>query len=110
MEKYQSNSTNPRLNLKYRRQKNAEEMKHQVITFVLMILFTIIAFIAVWLDFSEWFIKPILILLAVVQVIFQLYYFMHMQHKGHGIVALFLYSGLVVGMLTVLAFLTIVWL
>lgn len=106
----QSNSTNPRLNLKYRRQKNAEEMKHQVITFIMMILFTIIAFIAVWLDVSQWFIKPIILLLAVVQVIFQLYYFMHMQHKGHGLVALFLYSGLVVGLLTVLVFLTIVWL
>ena len=57
-------------------------MKHQVITFTMMIFFTLISFAAVWLDFSEWFIKPIIILLAVVQVIFQLYYFMHMQHKG----------------------------
>ncbi len=106
----QSNSTNPRINLKYRREKNAQEMKHQVITFAMMIFFTIISFVAVWLDFSEWFIKPIIILLAVIQVIFQLYYFMHMQHKGHGMVALFLYSGLTVGLLTVLTFLTIVWL
>ena len=106
----QSNSTNPRINLEYRRKKNAEEMKHQVITFAMMIFFTIISFVAVWLDFSEWFIKPIIILLAVIQVIFQLYYFMHMQHKGHGMVALFLYSGLTVGLITVLTFLTIVWL
>lgn len=110
MEKSQSNSTNPRLNLKYRRIKNVEEMKHQVVTFILMIIFTFFSFIAVWQDFSQWFVKPIIILLAVVQVIFQLYYFMHMQHKGHGLPALFLYSGLAVGLLTVLAFLTIVWL
>lgn len=110
MEKTQSNSTNPRLNLEYRRKKNAEEMKHQLITFIMMIFFTIISFVAVWLDFSEWFVKPIIILLAVVQVIFQLYYFMHMQHKGHGLAALFLYSGLTVGLLTVWAFVTIVWL
>ena len=110
MDNSQSNSTNPRLSLKYRRKKNAEEMKHQVITFIMMIIFTLISFAAVWLDFSEWFIKPIIVLLAVIQVIFQLYYFMHMQHKGHGMVSLFLYSGLLVGLLTVLTFLTIVWL
>ena len=81
MDKSQSNSTNPRLNLKYRRKKNAEEMKHQIITFMMMIIFTIISFAAVWLDFSEWFIKPIIVLLAVVQVIFQLYYFMHMKNR-----------------------------
>jgi len=109
MEKSQSNSTNPRINLEYRRKNNAEEMKHQVITFIMMIFFTIIAFVAVKLDFSVWFIKPIILLLAVVQVIFQLYYFMHMKHRGHEMVALFLYSGLTVGLLTVLTFLTIVW-
>jgi cytochrome c oxidase subunit IV len=109
MEKSNSNSTNPRLSLKYRRQKNAEEMKHQVITFIMMIFFTFIAFIAVWLEFSTWYIKPVILLLAVVQVIFQLYYFMHMKHKGHETIALFLYSGLLVGLLTVLTFVTIVW-
>lgn len=109
MEKNQSNSTNPRINLKYRRKQNTEEMKHQIITFMMMIFFTIIAFVAVAFDFSVWFIKPIILLLAVVQVIFQLYYFMHMKNRGHGMAALFLYSGLTVGLLTVLAFMTIVW-
>lgn len=40
----QSNSANPNVDLKYRRKKNAEEMKHQVISFTLMIFFTLIAF------------------------------------------------------------------
>ena len=84
-------------------------MKHQVITFIMMIFLTFIAFVAVWLEFSAWFIKPFILLLAVVQVIFQLYYFMHMKHKGHETIALFLYSGLLVGLLTVLTFVTIVW-
>lgn len=109
MENNQSNSTNPRINLKYRRKNNAEDMKQQFITFIMMIFFTILAFVAVALNFSMWFIKPIILLLAFVQVIFQLYYFMHMKHRGTGMVALFLYSGLTVGLLTVLAFLTIVW-
>jgi cytochrome c oxidase subunit IV len=43
-------------------------------------------------------------------VVFQLYYFMHMKHKGHGTIALFLFSGLAVGLITVLVFTTIVWL
>ncbi|RID87664.1 cytochrome c oxidase subunit IVB [Peribacillus asahii] len=103
------NSANPSFDLKYRRKKNAEEMKHQVITFAMMIFFTLIAFAAVGFDFSKWFIKPVILLLAVVQVIFQLYYFMHMKHKGHNTIALFLFSGLAVGLLTVLTFLTIVW-
>jgi cytochrome c oxidase subunit 4 len=98
------------VNLKYRRKKNAEEMKHQVITFTLMIALTLIAFLAVAYDgFSHWFVKPFILLLAVVQVIFQLYYFMHMKHKGHDTISLFLYAGLTVGLATVLVFLTIVW-
>ncbi|RFU60500.1 cytochrome c oxidase subunit IVB [Bacillus sp. V59.32b] len=107
----QSNSANPNVDLKYRRKKNAEEMRHQVVSFTLMILLTLIAFFAVGYDgFSHWFIKPFILLLAVVQVIFQLYYFMHMKHKGHDTIALFLFSGLAVGLITVLVFITIVWL
>ncbi|MDQ0217206.1 cytochrome c oxidase subunit IVB [Peribacillus cavernae] len=107
----QSNSANPNVDLKYRRKKNAEEMKHQVVTFTMMIFFTLIAFLAVAYDgFSHWFIRPFILLLAVVQVAFQLYYFMHMKHKGHNTIALFLFSGLAVGLATVLVFMTIVWL
>lgn len=109
MEKNHSNSANPSFDLKYRRKKNAEEMRHQVISFTLMILLTLVAFAAVGFEYSRWYTIPVLILLAVVQVAFQLYYFMHMKHKGHGAIALFLYSGLAVGLITVLAFVTIVW-
>jgi cytochrome c oxidase subunit IV len=34
---------------------------------------------------------------------------MHMSHKGHEAPALFLYSGALVAFITVLAFVTIVW-
>ncbi|MCA1029931.1 cytochrome c oxidase subunit IVB [Bacillus timonensis] len=106
----QSNSGNPKIDLAYRRKKNAEDMKFQVISFALMIFLTLVAFLAVGYEgFSAWFIVPFIILLAVIQLLFQLYYFMHMSHKGHEIPALFLYSGVSVALLTVLAFLTIVW-
>ena len=104
-----SSGTNQRIHVTYRRQKNAEEMRHQVLTFMMMMMFTLLAFAAVAFDFSERFIKPLILLLAVVQVIFQLYYFMHMKHRGHGTIAVFLYSGLTVGIVTVLTFVTLVW-
>uniref|UniRef100_A0A7U3YH50 Cytochrome c oxidase, subunit IV n=1 Tax=Geobacillus sp. (strain Y4.1MC1) TaxID=581103 RepID=A0A7U3YH50_GEOS0 len=105
-----TNFENPKVNLEYRRKKNAEEMKHQVISFTLMILLTLISFFAVGCDkFSHWFSVPFILLLAIVQVMFQLYYFMHMSHKGHEIPAMFMYSGMFVTFLTVWAFATIVW-
>ncbi|MBU7591982.1 MULTISPECIES: cytochrome c oxidase subunit IVB [Metabacillus] len=104
------NSANPKVDLAYRRKKNAEDMKHQVVTFGMMIFLTIVAFIAVGYDgIGEWFKIPFIITLAVIQVIFQLYYFMHMSHKGHETPALFLFSGVGVAALTVLAFVTIIW-
>jgi cytochrome c oxidase subunit 4 len=106
----QLNSGNPRVDIEYRRKKSAEEMRHQIVSFALMIFLTLIAFAAVAIKgFSAWFIVPFILLLAVVQVIFQLYYFMHMSHKGHEAPSLFLYSGLLVGLVTVLAFSTIIW-
>ncbi|MCI2253225.1 cytochrome c oxidase subunit IVB [Domibacillus indicus] len=103
-------SGDPKVTYEYRRKKNAEEMRMQVITFTMMIFFTVIAFAAVGAGFSKWFVVPFVLLLAVVQVIFQLYYFMHMSHKGHEAPQLFMYSGIVVAFVTILAFLTIIWL
>ncbi|OIK09641.1 cytochrome c oxidase subunit IVB [Bacillus sp. MUM 116] len=106
----QVNSGNPRVDIEYRRKKSKEEMKYQVVSFALMIFLTLIAFGAVLAKgFTAWFTVPFIILLAVVQVIFQLYYFMHMSHKGHEAPSLFLYSGVLVGAITVLAFSTIIW-
>ncbi|QST01460.1 cytochrome c oxidase subunit IVB [Pontibacillus sp. ALD_SL1] len=91
------------------KQKNKEEMKYQLITFALMIIFTLVSFGMVIAEYNPMFTIPVIILLACVQVGFQLYYFMHMSHKGHGLPALFLYSGIFVALLTVLAMVTIVW-
>ncbi|MBO9130297.1 cytochrome c oxidase subunit IVB [Bacillus sp. 165] len=107
----QTSTGNPKVNLAYRKRKSVEEMKHHVISFALMIFLTLIAFAAVLYkdSINPIFTVPFIILLAVVQVIFQLYYFMHMNHKGHEAPALFLYSGLAVGLITILTFMTIVW-
>jgi cytochrome c oxidase subunit IV len=106
----QANTGNEKVDLEYRRRKNAEEMKRQVISFVLMILLTLISFAAVGYDkFSHWFSIPFILLLAVVQVAFQLYYFMHMSHKGHEMPAVFLYGGVFAAFLTIWGLSAIVW-
>ncbi|MGA9226584.1 MAG: cytochrome c oxidase subunit IVB [Mesobacillus sp.] len=110
MANQQPSSGNPRVDIEYRRKKSAEEMRYQIVSFTLMIFLTIVAFVAVGYEgFSGWFTVPFILLLAVVQVIFQLYYFMHMSHKGHESVSLFLYSGVLVGAITILTFTTIIW-
>ncbi|WP_138415067.1 cytochrome c oxidase subunit IVB [Aquibacillus sediminis] len=96
-------------NLDYQKKKNKEEMKQQVITFALMIVFTIIAFAMVLSDLDKLFVVPILFLLAVVQVIFQLYYFMHMSHKGHEMPAFMMYGGIFAAFLTLLGLTVLVW-
>jgi len=103
-------SGNPRVDLEYRRKKSAEEMRYQVVSFALMIFLTLVAFASVAMKgFTAWFTVPFIILLAVVQVIFQLFYFMHMSHKGHEAPKLFLFSGLLVGLTAILTFTTIIW-
>ncbi|NRD78747.1 cytochrome c oxidase subunit IVB [Bacillus sp. BRMEA1] len=110
MANQQINSGNPRVDIEYRRRKSAEEMRYQMVSFAIMIFLTLIAFATVAIKgFTAWFTAPFIILLAVVQVIFQLYYFMHMSHKGHEAPSLFLYSGLLVGIITILTFSTIIW-
>ncbi|HYK75198.1 MAG TPA: cytochrome c oxidase subunit IVB [Pseudoneobacillus sp.] len=110
MANQQPNSGNPRVDIEYRRKKSKEEMRHQVTSFSMMIFLTLIAFFAVgFQDYSSWFIVPFILLLAVIQVVFQLFYFMHMSHKGHEAPSLFLFSGVLVGFVTILAFSTIIW-
>jgi cytochrome c oxidase subunit IV len=96
--------------LAYRKKKNAQDMKMQLIAFAFTIFLTIIAFVAIGYEaFSPSFSVPFILLLAVVQLLFQLYYFMHMSHKGHELPSLFLYSGVAVAGITILTFLTIIW-
>jgi len=93
----------------YKRRRAANEMRGHVTTFAIMIFFTLIAFTAVYAGFSANLVVPIILLLAAVQVVLQLYYFMHMSHKGHETAQMFLYSGVIVAFIVLITFLTIVW-
>ncbi|SOC35287.1 cytochrome C oxidase subunit IV family protein [Ureibacillus acetophenoni] len=94
------------------RRKNAVEMRKQVVNFAIMILFTFIAFAVVVADFSPYFIKPFILLLAAVQVVLQLYAFMHMgeKHASHiGTINTFVWVGAIIAFTVFLCFLTIIW-
>ena len=95
--------------IEYRTKKNREEMRSQFVSFGLMGFLTIISFIAVGLGFPAKFVIPFLLLLAIIQVLFQFYYFMHAKEEGHGVVMGFMYSGLFTALLMIVAFLTIIW-
>ncbi|WP_249869895.1 cytochrome c oxidase subunit IVB [Oceanobacillus saliphilus] len=93
----------------FQREKNRDEMRQQIITFALMIFFTMIAFFAVMMGISSTFVIPLLLVLAVVQVGFQFYYFMHMKDKGHEIPAALIYGGIFVTALVIVTFVAIIW-
>ncbi|UOR12954.1 cytochrome c oxidase subunit IVB [Halobacillus amylolyticus] len=104
-----NHSKSPSQQMDFEKKQNKEEMKQQVISFIMMILFTFVAFGMVLLEVNSYFLIPTLLLLAVVQVLFQLYYFMHMKNKGHDMVAVMMYGGIGVATLTIITFTTIIW-
>ncbi|BAC13396.1 cytochrome c oxidase subunit IVB [Oceanobacillus iheyensis] len=93
----------------FQKAKNKEEMKKQIVTFALMIFFTLIAFFAVMLEIDKMFVIPLLLILAVVQIAFQFFYFMHMKDKGHEVPSQIIYGGIFVTMLVILTFTVITW-
>jgi len=93
----------------YQKRKNKQEMQKQLITFATMIIFTIIAFAIVGAEIVPMFAIPLLLILAVIQVAFQFYYFMHMKDEGHEVPALLIYGGVIVTLLVALTFTTIIW-
>ena len=57
------NRGNPKTDLAYRKKKNAEDMRYQVISFGLMIGLTLVAFLTVASDAGVWFTVPFILLL-----------------------------------------------
>src|SRR5699024_9900732 len=100
-----TNTVNP-----YQKEKNKEEMKKQLLSFALRIVFTLVSFGAVATGAIEsMFIIPIILILAIVQVVVQFYYFMHMKDEGHEMPAVMIYGGVWVVLLIMAALLLITW-
>lgn len=96
----------------YDRHHNKVHMRKQVVNFAIMILLTFIAFTAVLADFPVMFILPVILLLAGIQVVLQLYAFMHMEDKEMhmiGVIEFFMWSGIFIAFTFFVAFTTIIW-
>lgn len=94
----------------YRKQKNKEEMKKHLISFALMIVFTIIAFVIVASGaMDKMFVVPLILIMAIVQVAFQFYYFMHLKEKDHEMPAVMIYGGVWAAFLTLASLMLITW-
>ncbi|WP_431029360.1 cytochrome C oxidase subunit IV family protein [Lysinibacillus sp. LZ02] len=96
----------------YDRAQNSKKMRKQVTQFAIMILLTFVAFSAVVADFAPNFIKPLVLLLAGIQVVQQLYSFMHMEEKDAphmGVIQFFMWGGGFIAFTFFVCFLTIIW-
>ena len=96
----------------YDRAQNAKKMRKQVTQFAIMILLTFVAFAAVIADFAPNFIKPFILLLAGVQVVQQLYAFVHLDEKEaphNGVIQFFIWGGGFLAFTFFVCFLTIIW-
>lgn len=94
----------------FKRQKNKEEMQKQLISFGLMIVFTMIAFAMVATGgISKIYVIPVLFIMAIIQAGFQFYYFMHMKEKGHAMPAALIYGGVWAAFLTLCGLIVITW-
>lgn len=84
--------------------KLKRESRSQIVSFIFMIFITTTAFLTVASDaIPAGFAIPFILLLAAVQVVMQLYYFMNMNQKGNGWVNALLWGGLFVAAMTVAA-------
>ncbi|WP_080874862.1 cytochrome c oxidase subunit IVB [Oceanobacillus timonensis] len=93
----------------FQKQKNKQEMQKMVVSFALMIFFTLVAFALVMFEVPSTYVIPILLLLAFVQVGFQFFYFMHLKDKGHEVPSQIIYGGIFITVMIALTFTIITW-
>jgi cytochrome c oxidase subunit 4 len=78
----------------------SQAIKH-ILAFVVMIILTAIAFYLVANNVvTLQALIPILLVLAVIQVILQLFIFMHLDQKGSGFPILFMVAGIVIAVVS----------
>ena len=82
--------------------KLRREVRVQIVSYFLMIFMTSLAFISIGSDAIEaTFAVPFIIVVAAIQVVMQLYVFMHMGDKGTNWVNVMTWSGFLIAGLTV---------
>lgn len=94
----------------FQRRQNKQEMQRQLISFGMMIVFTLVSFaIVASTDLGPMYIIPILFVMAIVQAGFQFYYFMHLKDKGHGMPATLIFGGVWAAFLTLAGLMAVSW-
>jgi len=92
------------------KKQSKDEMKKQVISFALMIALTLVAFAIVATgNVPKIYAIPLLLVMALIQVGFQFYYFMHLKEKGHEMPTVLIYGGMFAAMLVLLGLGIISW-
>lgn len=92
------------------RRHRVEGPRNHYITFAISILLTMLAFAAVAFgDLDAQFVVAFIVVLAIVQAIFQLAYWMHMKDRGHSFPIVFIFMGAIVALLAVIAALYWMW-
>lgn len=87
------------------------EFTHHIWAFIVSMGLTALAFYAVVAGFfeSNLVLGMFLVLLATIQVFFQLFVWMHMNQKGHSSALVAIFSGLFVAIITVAALMLLIW-
>lgn len=81
--------------------KHKSQATKHVIAFVVMVILTIAAFYLVATNIiTLQLLVPILLVLATIQVLLQLYFFMHLDQKGSGFPILFMVAGIVIAVVS----------
>ncbi|ATP39223.1 cytochrome B6 [Solibacillus sp. R5-41] len=96
----------------YDRAHSKAHMRKQVVNFAIMIFLTFIAFSTVVAGFPATYIVPVVLLLAGIQVVLQLYAFMHLEDRSThmvGVIEFFIWSGAFLAFTFFVAFTTIIW-
>jgi cytochrome c oxidase subunit 4 len=90
---------------------HSHEFKHHIWSYIASIALTVFAFAAVAMGIidNKLVLGMFLVLLAAIQVVFQLFIWMHMNQKGHGLPLFFMLSGIFVAIITVAALMLLIW-
>lgn len=82
-----------------------KQMKEQIIVFCMLIFLTLMSFATVLGLQKGWFPEGSMIYLVLlfgfIQILFQIYYFMHGKEEKTSLLTMFLFTGLCIGLLTV---------
>jgi cytochrome c oxidase subunit 4 len=85
------------------RTKRHESARKHVWSFVLMMVLTAASFIAVGMKLIPMtIVVPLIVFFACIQVVLQLFTFMHMDQKGHAIPLIFILLGSVIAVVSVI--------